>query len=298
MSHFDTLITRVHELDDLGKASAVLYWDREVNMPHAGIAERIAQQTTLSSLIHRMSTSDEMGELIERAATEIDGAAYDSREAALIRVLRRHYADARKLPADYVARSSQISGRAHEAWVKARAENDFDHFRPWLEQVVSLCQELAEYYGYEDDRYDPLLDKYDTNTKTAEVRAIFDALKADLIPLREAIDRSSVKIDDSILHQPYDIEKQKQFARYAATALATTSSAATWEPSSTRSPPASAATTPASPPAGIPTSSTHRSSARCTSAAMPCMSRVRPPNWPAHHWPAARRRASTSRSRA
>ena len=64
-----------------------------------------------------------------------------------------------------------------------------------------------------------LLDKYDTNTKTAEVRAIFDALKADLIPLREAIDRSSVKIDDSILHQPYDIEKQKQFARYAATAL-------------------------------------------------------------------------------
>ena len=219
MSHFDTLITRVHELDDLGKASAVLYWDREVNMPHAGIAERIAQQTTLSSLIHRMSTSDEMGELIERAATEIDGAAYDSREAALIRVLRRHYADARKLPADYVARSSQISGRAHEAWVKARAENDFDHFRPWLEQVVSLCQELAQYYGYEDDRYDPLLDKYDTNTKTAEVRAIFDALKADLIPLREAIDRSSVKIDDSILHQPYDIEKQKQFARYAATAL-------------------------------------------------------------------------------
>ena len=49
MSHFDTLLTRVHELDDLGKAGAVLYWDREVNMPHAGLAERIAQMTTLSS---------------------------------------------------------------------------------------------------------------------------------------------------------------------------------------------------------------------------------------------------------
>ena len=33
MSSFDQLITHVHELDDLGKASAVLYWDREVNMP-------------------------------------------------------------------------------------------------------------------------------------------------------------------------------------------------------------------------------------------------------------------------
>ena len=29
MSHFDTLIDRVHELDDLGKAGAVLYWDRD-----------------------------------------------------------------------------------------------------------------------------------------------------------------------------------------------------------------------------------------------------------------------------
>ena len=74
MSSFDQLITHVHELDDLGKASAVLYWDREVNMPHAGMAERIAQMTTLSSLIHRMSTSDEMGEMIERAAAELDGA--------------------------------------------------------------------------------------------------------------------------------------------------------------------------------------------------------------------------------
>ena len=213
MSSFDQLITHVHELDDLGKASAVLYWDREVNMPHAGMAERIAQMTTLSSLIHRMSTSDEMGEMIERAAAELDGTDYDSREAALIRVLRRHYADARKLPADYVTRSSQVSGRAHEAWVKARAENDFTHFQPWLEQVVALCQELAGYYGYEDEAYDPLLDKYETDMKTAEVRAIFDALKADLVPLREAIDRSPVQIDDSILHQPYDIEKQKQFAR-------------------------------------------------------------------------------------
>ena len=90
MSHFDTLLTRVHELDDLGKASAVLYWDREVNMPHAGLAERIAQMTTLSSLIHRMATSDEMGELIERAAAELDGAEFDSREDALIRLLRRN----------------------------------------------------------------------------------------------------------------------------------------------------------------------------------------------------------------
>ena len=219
MNHYQTLLERVHELNDLGKANALLSWDREVNMPRAGTPERIAQMTTLSSLIHRMSTADEMGELIERAAAEIDGADYDSDEAALIRLLRRNYADERKLPADYVARAAGISGRTREAWVKARAEDDFAHFQPWLEQVVALCQELAGYYGYEDEPYDALLDKYETHMKTAEVRAIFDALKAELVPLREAIDQSSAHLDDSILHQPYDVARQQALARVIATAL-------------------------------------------------------------------------------
>ena len=218
-TEYQKLLEHVHELNDLGKAAALLYWDREVYMPRGGTAERIAQLTTMSSLIHRMSTSDEAGELIENAATELDGAPYDSNEASLIRLLRRTYADARKLPAEYVARSSAISGEAREAWVRARAENDFAHFQPWLEQIIGLCQEEADYYGYEDERYDALLDKYETNMKTVEVRAIFATAKAELVPLREAVDDSPVKLDDSIVHQAYDVEKQKAFARYIATAL-------------------------------------------------------------------------------
>ena len=218
-TNYENLIKRVNEIDDLNKAAALLSWDREVNMPRGGVAERIAQMTTLSSLIHRMSTSDEMGESIENAAAELDGAPYDSNEASMIRLLRRNYADARKLPAEYVARAAAISGQSREAWVQARAENDFSRFRPWLEQVVELCQEMAEYYGYEDEKYDALLDKYETNMKTAEVRAIFDAVKAELIPLREAVDSSPVKLDDGIVHRPYDVEKQKAFARYIAEAI-------------------------------------------------------------------------------
>lgn len=216
---YEQLLERVQEIDDLNKAAGLLAWDREVNMPKGGTAERIAQMTTLSSLTHRMFTADEMGESIEKAATELAGADYDSNEASLIRLLRRTYADARRLPADFVARSSAVSGQAREAWVKARAESDFAVFRPWLEQVVELCQEMAELYGYEDEKYDALLDKYETAMKTAEVRAIFDAVKAELVPLREAIDRSPIKPDDSFLHKPYDIDRQKAFARTIAEAI-------------------------------------------------------------------------------
>ena len=216
---YQKLLEQVYTLNDLGKAQAVLSWDKETNMPRAGLQARIQQMTTLGRLVHNMSTSDEMGELIETAAGELNGVAYDSTEASLIRILRRNYADARKIPTDFVVRSNQISGEANAAWAKARETDDFGLFQPWLEQVVGLCQELAELYGYEDEKYDALLNQYELGTKTAEVRAIFNAVKTALVPLREAIAERVTAVDDSLLHQPYDIAQQQAFARLIGEAI-------------------------------------------------------------------------------
>ena len=216
---YDALLEKVYEINDLNKALAVLSWDKEVNMPSGGLSARIQQMTTLSRLTHVLSTSDEMGELIARAEAEINGAPYASTQASLLRLLRRTYEEARKLPPEFIIRSAQVSGQAHAAWVKARAENDFPTFQPWLEQVVELCQEMAELYGYEDEKDDALLDKYEFGMKTADVRAIFDAVKAELVPLREAIVERGTAVDDSPVHQAFDVETQKQFARYITQAI-------------------------------------------------------------------------------
>lgn len=216
---YATLLTAVHEIHDLEKTRGVLMWDQEVNMPKAGKEARIQQMTTLSRLIHAKSTSDAFGEKIEAAAAALADADYDSNEASLIRYLRRTYEDARKLPPEFVARVSKLSGEARHAWVQARAENDFASFQPYLAQVIELCQEMAELYGYEDEPYDALLDKYEYGMKTADVRRIFDAVKEEVLPLRQAIEERGTAVDDSLLHQPYDIDKQKAFARYIAAAV-------------------------------------------------------------------------------
>lgn len=212
--HYAALLERVYEVNDISKAAAVLGWDRQVNMPEAGAAARSQQLTTLNRIAHAKYTSDEMGEAIE--AVELDGAAYDSDKASLIRFLRRDFERSRKLPVEFVARMSQVQGRSYPAWVKARAEDDFNSFRPHLEEVISLCQEMTELYGYEDEKYDALLSGYEFGMKAADVRATFNALKSELLPLREAISERVSSVDDSVLHQPFDVDKQKEFARYIA----------------------------------------------------------------------------------
>jgi carboxypeptidase Taq len=215
-TQYQALVEKIHEIDDLNKALAILNWDKEVNMPPKGLEARVQQMTTLSRLTHTMFISNEMGQMIEDAASELNGADYNSDEASLIRLLRKNYDDARKVPADFVARSARLSGPAHAAWVKARAENDYAQFQPFLEQVIDMCQELADYYGYEDEKYDALLDKYEIGMKTAEVRAIFDATKAELIPLREAIEERGTAVSDALVHQQFNVDKQKEFARFIA----------------------------------------------------------------------------------
>ena len=216
---YEELLSKVYEIHDIRKAHNLLSWDRNVIMPKAGDEIRVKQMTTLQRLAHTMATSDEMGELIEAAAAEVADMPYESNEASLIRYLQENYEDARKLPTEFVARSSEISGKAYTVWVEARENDDFSAFAPWLEQIVELGQEMAELYGYEDELYDALLDKYERGAKTADVRRIFAAAKEDTMPLIEAVQERSDEVDDSILHQPFDVEKQKEFARYIADAV-------------------------------------------------------------------------------
>ncbi|MCI0397936.1 MAG: carboxypeptidase M32 [Chloroflexi bacterium] len=216
---YQALLEKVHEIYDLRKAARVLTWDRETVMPRGGDADRVDQITTLRKLSHALFTSDEMGELIEAAAAELNGVAYHSLEASLVRFLSRDYASARKLPAAFVAQQTAANNQATAVWKQARAEDNFALFQPWLERVVELAREMARLYGYQDDLYDALLDKYEPGAKTADVRAIFEAAKNALIPLYQAVGRRRLAVDNRILRQPFDVARQAQLAHYLATAV-------------------------------------------------------------------------------
>jgi carboxypeptidase Taq len=216
---FNNLLEQIYEIHDLEKASSLLRWDRQVNMPPGGSMARTQQLTTLSRIRHNSFTAEKMGDLIEAAADELNGTGYDSNEASLVRLIRYQYEKARKLPAEFVERRTQISNEAQNGWEKARENNDFSTFQPWLEKIIGLCQEMVDYYGYEDQLYDALLDDYERDAKTADVQAIFDAAKEALIPLREAISERGDTIDDTLLYRHYDVNKQKEFAHYLAEAV-------------------------------------------------------------------------------
>lgn len=205
------LKTHLGEIQDLNKAAAVLGWDQQTYMPPGGAAARAEQLATLQKTAHNWFVADEIGELIEALLSNEAGWDYDSDEASLVRVIARDYQKARRVPSELVAEFARVSAIAFEAWTKARAASDFSMFQPHLEKIVDLNLRLADALGYQDCVYDPLLDQFEPEMKTAQVSAIFDDLKNELLPLVKAITEQADAVDDSVLRRTYDEEEQWSF---------------------------------------------------------------------------------------
>jgi carboxypeptidase Taq len=133
-------------------------------------------------------------------------------------VVQQDYDDATKLPASHVAEKAETSAAAYEAWAKARANNDFSLYQPLLERMVDLARETAEYRGYDDNPYDALVTQFEREMSADEIKTIFDAHRADLVHLAEAISEAA-PVDDSMLHQPFPLEQQQAFGRMVTEAI-------------------------------------------------------------------------------
>jgi carboxypeptidase Taq len=207
---FDELKSRLAEIHDLRRALELLFWDQTVMMPPGGGAVRGAQLTTLDRIAHQKLVSDELGELLDGLAGYEDGLDYDSDEASLIRTTRRDWEKARRVPPELAAEMTGAAADAHDVWAKARQEDDYATFLPHLERAVELKRRYVECFDGYDDPYDVLLDDYESGMKTADVRRLFDELKAELVPLIAEL--GSVDGDDAFMTGPWPVEAQHEYS--------------------------------------------------------------------------------------
>jgi carboxypeptidase Taq len=135
---------RLAAVSDLGRAGGVLGWDQRVTMPPLGGEARAEALGTIGRIAHEMFVDDEIGSLVERLRPYEESLEYDSDDASLIRVTRRDWEKARRVPAELRAEMLRAGSRGHHIWVDARARNDFEAFLPALQQNLELKRRYVE----------------------------------------------------------------------------------------------------------------------------------------------------------
>lgn len=181
---WNRLLPRIEKIVDLWRAINVLHWDMEVMMPARGAATRSRSLATLETLAHERVADPELGELLDELAAQSD---LTEEQRASVRILKREYDKATKVPAELVHELAEVTGNAYQAWTEAKEKSDFAVLQPHLERIVELKKQYADALGYASERYDALFDDYEPEMTTGEVESVLRELVDGLKDLIEPI---------------------------------------------------------------------------------------------------------------
>lgn len=208
---YNLLKERMAEVADLGHAASLVGWDQQVFMPEGAAEEHGNMLGTLGKIAHEKFTSDEIGNLLEDLKKELPGLDPDSEEYRIIKVTSKDFDKETRVSSAFIVEQAQVTALAHRAWIEARSKSDFSIFQPHLEKIIEMAQRYVAFFPPADHPYDTLLDGYEPGMKTADVKAIFNALRPQQVELLRAISERP-QVDNSFMHLAYDEKTMWDFS--------------------------------------------------------------------------------------
>jgi len=180
MIALEKLRDRMAELVDLSSVEMLLHWDQLVMMPGEGAAARAQQLGAIARLTHDRSTGADIGDWL----TELDGVELDELDRDVVRLARRDWRRASRVPEQLAVEIAHAGAAGQESWHRARAQDDFGAFAGALERNVELARAYGECVAEDgESTYDALLGDYDFGLRTQELQRVLGALAAALPPL-------------------------------------------------------------------------------------------------------------------
>ncbi len=192
-------------------ASSSLYLDSVTVAPRDTAQGRGVALGILAGERHKLFANPQVGELLDFLDGQREELTFLQRRQ--VEELRRSWRQMARIPAEEYMAYAQLTNQASDVWHKAKQTNDFELFRPVLEQLVVFSRKFAGYYDDTKAPYDALLNEYERGVDMAYLDQFFAAIREKLVPVIRAIGEKA-QPDDSFLHRAYPVEGQRKFSGY------------------------------------------------------------------------------------
>lgn len=198
----------VKKINAFNEALSLIYWDLRTGAPKQGVEQRSEVIGMLSSEVFQMSTSPEMAGYI----AELSNEDLPERTKKTLEECRKEYERNKKIPHDEYKEYVILQSKAESVWEEAKDQADFKKFQPYLEKLVQFTKRFIEYWGYEGNKYNPLLDLYEPGMTVEVLDKVFADLRKEIVPLVKKISTSNHQPKTDFLFQPFPKEQQKEFS--------------------------------------------------------------------------------------
>ncbi|SFA43805.1 carboxypeptidase Taq [Parageobacillus thermantarcticus] len=202
----------VKKMMSYNEAIQLMYWDLRTGAPKKGVEQRSEVIGVLSQEVFKMSTSEEMAAFIAELSPKNAYEQLSEITRYTLDECKKEYERNKKIPADEYKEYVVLQSKAESVWEEAKATADFAMFRPYLEKLVEFNKRFIEYWGYEGNPYNTLLDLYEPGMTVDVLDEVFRKLREHIVPLVQAVVASPNKPETSFLFHPFPKEKQRAFS--------------------------------------------------------------------------------------
>ena len=182
-------------------------FDQSTIAPKDGGAYAYPRLAYLSGELFSLQTNPEMIELVKDLSTneEVDE---DLREEC-----KTIYKEVMKIvgvPKDEYVAYQQLTREAEDAWNKAKSENNFPYFEPYLKRMIESTKKFYSYRNTGKTPYEDMLDDYEPGMTIELYDHFFQQVQEKLVPLIQKV-KDSKPIDTSFIYKNYPVDQQRQF---------------------------------------------------------------------------------------
>ncbi|MDE7455071.1 MAG: carboxypeptidase M32 [Clostridia bacterium] len=190
----------------------IVSWDMETDAAENSIMADSEQVAVMSEINYQLTTDPQFEQAVETLYN--NRSKLDEVLRHEIEVMYKDIAETKKIPQEEYVAYSELTSKAYPVYVKAKTENNFELFRPYLEKIVDYCRKMTKWLATSETQgYDVLLDKYEPHYNQAKYDKFFDALRERLVPF---VKQATAKpyVAPKWATQTFDVDKQKEFCEY------------------------------------------------------------------------------------
>lgn len=178
LAEFKRLISRIEYLSYT--QNSLIYWDKLTYMPPGAISYRAKVLAFLADEQYKFMSSAEFNSYM---AYFDHHKKNDSLTESMVAQIRQSAEYVQRIPEDEYQAYIQLIAVSEQVWEQAKEKCDFSLFQPYLEKIFSTFKRFTEYWGYEKDPYDALLNYYEPGLTTEKIDHYLAKLKPFLTEL-------------------------------------------------------------------------------------------------------------------
>jgi carboxypeptidase Taq len=207
--NYQRLEQELAKITHMRNIGMLAHWDAATGLPKESVASRNEEIATFSAVIHEMSTSGKIGQLIDASQGEVD--YLDEWQKSNLALTKKSYDSQICISSDIQHEFSLASSASEFAWRQARANNDFKLLIPYLDRVFNAVRKIADLQSQKlkKSSMDVLIDSFDPGRTSSEISDVFNVLKTQLPALTEKIIQKQKGEKVIALSKPIDEASQR-----------------------------------------------------------------------------------------